>query len=77
MTHTTKKLRIAMAGGGTGGHVFPIRSLLTFFSTQKIYKDQVKKLFRFGSRKSLEQKICHEVQERSIGNQLQFVSVLS
>jgi UDP-N-acetylglucosamine:LPS N-acetylglucosamine transferase len=66
-----------MAGGGTGGHVFPIRSLLVFFYTHKIYQDQVQKLFRFGSRKSLEQKICHEIQESGKENQLQFLSIFS
>ncbi|MDR3169532.1 MAG: hypothetical protein LBU27_07455 [Candidatus Peribacteria bacterium] len=49
-----KKLIIAMAGGGTGGHVMPIRSLLeTLFRTPD-YASQVEKLFRFGSANSLE-----------------------
>jgi len=38
---------IAMAGGGTGGHVFPIRSLLeTLYKTPR-YSSQVEKVYRF------------------------------
>jgi hypothetical protein len=49
-----RKLIIAMAGGGTGGHVMPIRSLLeTLFKTTE-YTFQVEKVFRFGSAHSLE-----------------------
>ena len=46
-----------MAGGGTGGHVFPIRSLLeTLFKTPS-YISQVDKIYRFGSRGSLEEEV--------------------
>jgi len=46
-----------MAWGGTGGHVFPIRSLLeTLFKTPS-YASQVDKIYRFGSRGSLEEEV--------------------
>ena len=47
-----------MAGGGTGGHVFPIRSLLeTLFKTPS-YTSQVDKVYRFGSARSLEEEVA-------------------
>jgi UDP-N-acetylglucosamine:LPS N-acetylglucosamine transferase len=55
-----KKLIIAMAGGGTGGHVMPIRSLLrTLFKTPH-YATQVEKVFWFGSLHSLEAETAKE-----------------
>lgn len=77
MTNKTKKLRIAMAGWWTGGHVFPIRSLLSFFKNNKEYVHQVEKLYWFGSKKSLEQKICHELQEDMTKNILTFIPIYS
>ncbi|MDR0651477.1 MAG: glycosyltransferase [Candidatus Peribacteria bacterium] len=51
-------LNIAMAGGGTGGHVFPIRSLLeTLFKTPS-FASQVDKMYWFGSHNSLEEEIA-------------------
>ncbi|MDR0651504.1 MAG: hypothetical protein LBG59_09215 [Candidatus Peribacteria bacterium] len=49
-----------MAGGGTGGHVMPIRSLLrTLFKTPH-YATQVEKVFWFGSLHSLEAETAKE-----------------
>lgn len=77
MTHTTKKLRIAMAGGGTGGHVFPIRSLLEFLHHHPSYSEHIEKLYRFGSKNSLEQKVCKDLQERDESQKLSFISIFS
>lgn len=77
MTNKTKRLRIAMAGWWTGGHVFPIRSLLSFFKNNKEYVDHVENLYWFGSKKSLEQKICHELQEDMTKNTLTFIPIRS
>ncbi len=77
MTNKTKKLRIAMAGGGTGGHVFPIRSLIEFLKHHPSYTTHIQKLFRFGSKKSLESRICCELQENGKEDQLKFVSIFS
>lgn len=63
MIHKTKKLRIAMAGGWTGGHVFPIKSLLTFFNDHEEYRHEVDKLYWFGGKYSLEEKVCQELQQ--------------
>jgi UDP-N-acetylglucosamine:LPS N-acetylglucosamine transferase len=49
-----------MAGGGTGGHVMPIRSLLeTLFKTPS-YASQVDKIYWFGSLSSLEAETAKE-----------------
>jgi len=77
MHNTNKKLRIAMAWWWTGGHVFPIRSLLEFFRLHSSYKERVEKLYRFGSKKSLESQVCHDIQEHDKENKLQFISILS
>ena len=77
MTHKTKKLHIAMAGGGTGGHVFPIRSLVDFLKHHPSYRNHIQKLFRFGSRNSLESKVCRELQEGGKEYQTSFVSIFS
>lgn len=77
MTNKTKKLRIAMAGGGTGGHVFPIRSLLEFLKIHPSYEEHVEKLYRFGSKKSLEAKVCGDLQEGAYEKKLQFIPVSS
>ncbi|MCX6824330.1 MAG: glycosyltransferase [candidate division SR1 bacterium] len=77
MHHKIKKLRIAMAGGGTGGHVFPIRSLLEFLKNTPEYNHQVEKLYRFGAKKSLEEKVFHNLQEHDTEHKLNFVSVYS
>lgn len=77
MTHNTKKLRIAMAGGGTGGHVFPIKSLLQFFHSHESYHHRVQKLYRFGSKKSLEEKSCREIQSEGLGDQIKFIPIFS
>lgn len=66
MAPKTKKLRIAMAGGWTWGHVFPIRSLLEFFKNTPEYDEQVQKLYRFGAKKSLEQQVCHDLQQEKL-----------
>ena len=77
MTNTTKKLRIAMAGGGTGGHVFPIRSLLEFLKIYPSYDDRIEKLYWFGSKKSLESKVCSDLQEHDTSDKLHFIAISS
>jgi len=66
-----------MAGGWTGGHVFPIRSLLEFLRIHASYNEHVEKLYWFGSKKSLEQKICGELQEYDLKIPLRFISISS
>ncbi len=77
MAHKNRKLRIAMAGWGTWGHVLPIRSLLEFFMTNEEYHDHVQKLYRFGAKNSLEKQVSKEIQAQNPTNPLVFVSVYS
>ena len=62
-----KTLNIARAGGGTGGHVFPIKSLIQHLQTHSDLKSKVAQMFRFGTSNSLEQETCSELQ-KSIKN---------
>jgi len=66
-----------MAGGWTGGHVFPIRSLLEFFKNTPEYNERVERLYWFGAKNSLEQKTCWDVQQGVLVNKLSFVSIYS
>lgn len=66
-----------MAGWGTWGHVFPIRSLLEFFKNTPTYNEKVEKLYWFGAKNSLEQKTCWDVQQGVLANKLSFVSIYS
>jgi|GEM_PF-958034 len=58
-----KKLNIARAGGGTGGHVFPIKSLIQHLQNNPDHRDNITQMFRFGTKKSLEQETCSELQK--------------
>jgi len=71
-----KKLTIAMAGGGSGGHVYPIKSLIQFMASQRDYRNHVKAVYRFGKAKSLEEK---EFLSLDVKKQLPvfFVTILS
>ena len=42
-----KKIRIAMAGGGTGGHVFPIKSLIDYLEEKPDFSSKIDHIFRF------------------------------
>ena len=58
-----KTLNIARAGGGTGGHVFPIKSLIQHLQTHSDLKSKVAQMFRFGTSNSLEQETFSELQK--------------
>ncbi len=72
----TKKLNIVMAGWGSGGHVFPIKSLVEFLGTKQDRTDKVDTVYRFGTRQSLEEKIFHQMKV-SKKFKFQFVATLS
>lgn len=66
-----------MAGWGTWGHVFPIRSLLEFLKNHAEYADHIDQLYRFGSKNSLEEQVCIQLQETDPAAHLQFVPIHS
>lgn len=70
-----KPLNIARAGGGTGGHVFPIKSLIQHLQTRADLQAKVAQMFRFWTAQSLEQETCFELQ-KTIKN-LTFLSIFS
>ena len=75
MIHSMKTLNIARAGWGTGGHVFPIKSLIQYLQTHSDLRGKVVQMFRFGTSNSLEQETCSELQ-KNIKN-LTFHSIYS
>lgn len=58
MHNQQKKHTIAMAWWWTGGHVFPIKSLVEFIQTKPEYTDNIHQIYRFWSKRSLEQEIA-------------------
>ena len=61
---TMKKRRIVLAGWGTGGHVFPIQSILTHLDTH--YATQIDHIYRYGSKKWLEHTIFQQTTTQNI-----------
>lgn len=57
------KLTIARAGGGTGGHTFPIKSLLTYLQQSPHYCERVAHHYRLGNVGSLEAKTAQALQK--------------
>lgn len=70
-----KKLRIVMAWGGTGGHVYPIRSMINFLDTHSEYYNHINTLYRAGSKHWLEQKEYSKLRPQH--TQVEFVHVIS
>ena len=59
-----KTIRLALTWWATGGHVFPIASLIQMIDTTASYSKRVERIYRFGEKKKLEQKICDEVAQK-------------
>ena len=57
--------------------MFPIRSLLDFLNIHAEYNEHIEKLYRFGAKNSLEEKVCHELQERNPEKKLTFIPISS
>lgn len=72
----TKLKRIVMAWGGSGGHVFPIKSLIDFLGENKEIFTHVDAVYRFGNRQALEYESFQDVKS-PFPVKLQFVSILS
>lgn len=79
MKKEKNKIHIAMTGGGTGGHVFPIKSLIEYIDQKPEYQSKISHLFWFGSKHSLEENICHGLIQHKQSHHLPltFVSLLS
>lgn len=74
---TTKKHCIAMAWGGTGGHVFPIKSLIDYLVQKPEFLDKIDSIFWFGSKDSLEETVFKKIQQNRTGPTISFISILS
>lgn len=59
-----KSYKIARAGGGTGGHTYPIQSLIQYAETTPAFQGKVSRHFRFGTAESLEEKTAHQLQKK-------------
>lgn len=75
MTKPEKKLTIAMAWWWTWGHVFPIKSLLEWIEKKPHYTQKIKKVYWFGSAKSLEYQVYDAISANI--PRLRFVPILS
>lgn len=54
-------MNITFTGGSTGGHVFPIRSLIQYIKSQPEIKSHFDTIYWFGENNSMEQRICTEL----------------
>ena len=64
-------MNIAFAGGGTGWHVFPIKSIINYIQNNEEFASKFENIFWFGEKESLEQKIANEI------NWVKFVPMIS
>lgn len=64
-----------MAWWWTGWHVFPIKSMIEFLDKEKEYSTQISKLYRFWSKKSLEQDIHSQLDIKNFPTY--FIQILS
>lgn len=51
-----KKIKLAFAGGGSGGHVMPISSLIKYINKNNEYSDKIDEIFWFGQKWQMEEK---------------------
>ena len=66
-----------MAGGGTGGHVFPIKSLIDYLAQTPTFSKQVEAIYWFWSKDSLEQTVFKRIQQERKGPEFSFVRIFS
>ncbi len=71
----SKGLRICRAGGGSGGHVYPIRSLIQYLQQHDAYRLQIQQHYRYGQASSMEAKISHELKWQGIALRFRSLSV--
>ncbi len=56
-----KQLRIAFTGGGTGGHIFPIVSLIEYAQQDSDLRAKIKQIYRFGQGGSMEAQVASKL----------------
>ncbi len=64
-----------MAGWGTWGHVFPIRSLLEFLNKSPDYEQKIDKIYWLWSKNSLEEQVATEM--KKVTQNLEFIRIIS
>lgn len=74
MEKKQNQLKIAMAWWWTGGHVFPIKSLIEHLDHKPEFLWKIAHIYRFGNKHALEHTICQSLQKNNI---LSFVSIVS
>lgn len=60
-----------MTWGWTGGHIFPIKSLIQHINKHEKFKKHIQNIYRFGSKHGLEHKVCNKL------SNIQFVHIIS
>ncbi len=68
-------MNIAFTGWSTGGHVFPIRSLIQYIKSTPEINAKFETIYRFGEKDSMEQRIFTELQQHY--KNLQFETVIA
>ena len=61
-----RKKRIAFAWGWTGGHVYPIQSLIFALDTNPLFFNNTEKVYRFGTKWELEHTVFQAIQTNNI-----------
>lgn len=69
------KLNIVMAWWWTWWHVFPIKSLIEFISSKSQYSSQIKNLYRFWEKNSLEKQTFQKLKPTTYNSK--FIQILS
>ena len=66
-----------MAGGWTGGHVFPIKSLLEYVEQHKVFSDEISEIFWFWSKDSLEESVFKKIIQGRTDPRVSFIHIVS
>ncbi|HMT00695.1 MAG TPA: UDP-N-acetylglucosamine--N-acetylmuramyl-(pentapeptide) pyrophosphoryl-undecaprenol N-acetylglucosamine transferase [Candidatus Absconditabacterales bacterium] len=71
--NTPKKQEIVVVGGGTGGHIFPVKTLIEYLDKNGYFDRELDTIFWLGLSNSLEQKVCQSL----CLDRVKFVSIAS
>lgn len=59
------KINLAMAGGGTWWHVFPVKSIIEHINKHPEYSQEISKIVRFWEKNSLESEIFDKISQNN------------